>query len=115
MMLIGRTVLALEEPVAEALAKIETAPDEPLPPDEPLDPPERSSARAAETPSGADAHDLAGEATALAPIASASPQGGAPSSQKPRGRFSITDIVVMATAIGVLALSIAGLVWLLRG
>jgi pSer/pThr/pTyr-binding forkhead associated (FHA) protein len=111
MVLVGRTVLALEEPVAEALAKIETASDEPLPPDEPVDPPDRSTARAA-SPSDANLQDLAREATAHAPIA---PQGGAPSSLRQRSRFSIADIAVMATAIGVLALSIAGLVWLLRG
>jgi pSer/pThr/pTyr-binding forkhead associated (FHA) protein len=103
MMLIGRSVLAFEEPVAEALARIEAAPDEPLPPDEPVESPDRS----ASMPASAGG--------AAAPVASAPPQDTVPHERRRRARFSIADIVVMATAIGVLVLSLAGIVWLLRG
>jgi hypothetical protein len=32
----------------------------------------------------------------------------------PLGRWSITDLVVMSTALAILGLSLAGLAWLLR-
>jgi pSer/pThr/pTyr-binding forkhead associated (FHA) protein len=116
-MQIARTVLALEEPVADALARIEMAPDESLPTDEPIVPPERSTSPVASTaiPSDDSAHDLSRQPAATAPIAPTPPQGVALSAQPHRARFSIADILVVATAIGVLALSIAGLFWLLRG
>ena len=37
-----------------------------------------------------------------------------PALRKKRPGWSATDLTVMAAAVGVLALSIAGLVWLLR-
>ena len=43
MVQLGRTVLALREPVSEALARIEGAADEPLPPGEPVVPPQAAA------------------------------------------------------------------------
>jgi pSer/pThr/pTyr-binding forkhead associated (FHA) protein len=117
MMRVGRTVLALVEPVGDALAEIEGAPDEPLPADAPL-----SAAPAADPPapdaSAASAGALDGPSAAGAPLASL-PGPGDPTPKekrrKPRAVWSIADMIVVTAALGVLALSIAGLVWLLRG
>jgi pSer/pThr/pTyr-binding forkhead associated (FHA) protein len=106
MVRIGRTVLALEEPIRSALADLERAEDESLPPEAtPAPPPPPPAATAlVETPPSAEA---AGDAQPLAP-----PPMRAP---KPRVRWSLADLLVMAAALSVLALSLAGLVWLLRG
>jgi pSer/pThr/pTyr-binding forkhead associated (FHA) protein len=117
MMRIGRTVLALEEPVGDALARIESAPDEALPVDVPVVPPQTSTS-ATRIPPGAGHPTASGgerEANSASPVGSVPPQTSVASAQLRGTRFSIADMMVMATAIGVLALSIAGLVWLLRG
>jgi pSer/pThr/pTyr-binding forkhead associated (FHA) protein len=107
MIRIGRTVLALEEPISDALADIERAADEPLeeapdsapPPvqDEPMIP-------------------VANGGTSASPVVPVALDSEA-RSRGPRrgGRWSIADMLVMAAAIGVLVLSLAGLVWLLHG
>jgi pSer/pThr/pTyr-binding forkhead associated (FHA) protein len=113
MMKIGRTVLALEEPLAEALASIEAVADEPLSPDEIQEPPADSpgSDEPARTEGLASNPGAAGPAASLAAIPSTAPATGS----GPRSGWSATDLLVLATALGVLALSLAGLVWLLRG
>jgi pSer/pThr/pTyr-binding forkhead associated (FHA) protein len=106
MVRIGRTVLALEDPVTQALADLERATDEPLAPDEePALPP-------ADVPSSS-AGDATDAASAL-PLASV-PVKGAGAASRGRSRWSMTDTLVMAAAVGVLVLSLAGLVWLLHG
>jgi hypothetical protein len=113
MMQIGRTVLALEEPVSDALARIERAPDDPLPvvdaPGAHLAPASASGVAAATLP----AVDMQRESSSAAPIVTTS--GAATATRRRHTGFSIADRVVMATAICVLALSVAGLVWLLHG
>jgi pSer/pThr/pTyr-binding forkhead associated (FHA) protein len=102
---LGKTVIALEEPVALALSEIEQAPDEPLPPEAapvaptPVEPspPERPDTR---------------QAASLALLPSSS---GSASARPPRAGWAAADFAVMAAAATVLALSLAGLVWLLRG
>ncbi|HTQ46131.1 MAG TPA: FHA domain-containing protein [Polyangiaceae bacterium] len=106
MVRVGRTVLALEEPLVETLARIEEVPDEPLPPDESAPPPPASSEAPASTP--------APEPEAAAPVA-AVPTQHAPAAPRPRHGWSAIDFAVVAAAVSVLALSLAGLVWLLRG
>jgi pSer/pThr/pTyr-binding forkhead associated (FHA) protein len=106
MVRIGRTVLALEEPLTDTLARIEEAPDEPLPPDATPPPP----------PSGPDAPPSSAsppEPESAAPVA-AVPTQAAPAPRRKHG-WSAFDFAVVAAAVGVLALSLAGLVWLLRG
>jgi pSer/pThr/pTyr-binding forkhead associated (FHA) protein len=115
MIKIARTVLALEEPVSDALARIERAPDEALTSEE-------ETARASPPIDGAGEHPgphdpeggagIESEPTATASLAAADERG------HPQTRYvwwSIADMLVMAAAVGVLALSLAGLVWLLRG
>jgi pSer/pThr/pTyr-binding forkhead associated (FHA) protein len=95
-MRIGRTILTLEEPLGDALGQVEGAPDEAL---------------LGET---ADRDLLGRPAEASAPIAEAADKDRAPA-QRRRPVVSVTDVAVIGAAVGVLALSIAGLVWLLRG
>jgi pSer/pThr/pTyr-binding forkhead associated (FHA) protein len=103
----GRTVLALDEPVANALAQVESVTDEELAPEVPAPP------RDATEPAPEDAGRTTG---AEEPRLSVAPQ----SVVRPkralarRPRWSITDFVVMSTALAVLGLSLAGLAWLLR-
>jgi pSer/pThr/pTyr-binding forkhead associated (FHA) protein len=105
MVRVGRTVLALEEPLLATLARIEEAPDEPLSPDAtPPPPPARTDA-----PASAQAP----EPEAAAPVA-AVPTRAAPTPRSKHG-WSAFDFAVVAAAVSVLALSLAGLVWLLRG
>jgi pSer/pThr/pTyr-binding forkhead associated (FHA) protein len=114
MIRIGRTVLALEEPVSHALAAIEQAPDEatddaPPPPVDPV------AAPSASTPSEGPRPDGGLDASAIgAPKVGGLEPAPVPQRSK-RGGWSVADLLVMAAAVSVLALSLAGLVWLLRG
>jgi pSer/pThr/pTyr-binding forkhead associated (FHA) protein len=125
---IGQTVLALREPVSDALARIESAPDEPLAVSEIVEPPPGSGAPAASSPglagastgaAGASTSTAHPSTTATRESASAASIAAVPTQlagarPRSRGRWSATDVAVMAAAVGVLAVSIAGLVWLLR-
>jgi len=115
MIRIARTVLSLEEPVSEALARIEGAADEALAleqeatvPPSPLELSEKHS-----NPSGLE--DSAGVENQPPAVAPAVPASGGLAGAKSRIGWSIVDMLVMAAAIAVLALSLAGLVWLFRG
>jgi len=102
---VGRTVLALEEPLVETLARIEEAPDEPVSPDATPPPPPASADAPASAPPP--------EPEAAAPVAAVPTR---PASVERRTHvWSVFDYAVVAAAVSVLALSLAGLVWLLRG
>jgi hypothetical protein len=110
MIKLGRTVLALQEPVADALAEIEGAADEVLPPDEDPSPPTPLSEDVeGEPPAPAAADPLPGPGAVAAVVRAPSVRPAA------APRWSGADRLVMAAAVGLLALSLAGLVWLLRG
>jgi pSer/pThr/pTyr-binding forkhead associated (FHA) protein len=116
MVRIGRTVLALFEPLSAALATIESAADETV---------DTPSAPAA--PEGGRVADAGPAPVVGADFATARPTRETDGSPKPAppvlamGRstggagWSVTDALVMGAALCVLALSLAGLVWLLRG
>lgn len=124
MVRVGRTVLALWEPLSSALATIEGAPDEKVdeaaggsaPPPPSSDAPPRSEGQPQAIP---DARAGAGVPGSQA-VAVAKSDGGAsrpvprPGVRRGAG-WSLTDAIVMGAALCVLALSLAGLVWLLRG
>jgi len=113
MVRVGRSVLALVEPVADALATIEGAPDQALPPESlTSSPPDPASAQGAPA-----SQALQGSLSARAPTAPAQLASGGPIPRKAPSRqvWSAADLIVMAAAVGILALSLAGLVWLLRG
>jgi pSer/pThr/pTyr-binding forkhead associated (FHA) protein len=114
MIRIGRTVLGLEEPVSEALARIETAADENMP--EAASPPPAAGANA---PTGAEkAAPVLSEEGERALLANG---GGRSEPAKPKraandgAGWSIADGLVMTAALVILVLSLAGMVWLLRG
>jgi len=120
MMRIGRTVLALVEPMGDALAQIENAPDEELLPplNAPAPPSEATSGPArSKTSSFPDAARVEREPAGAASLAQASSQATTTPALVRRRRtgFSVADLVVMAAAVCMLALSIAGLLWLLHG
>jgi pSer/pThr/pTyr-binding forkhead associated (FHA) protein len=99
---VGRTVIALEEPIADALGEIEAAVDELLPAEP--DAPPKMEVPAAPLPPA--------RVAAVAPVREP-PSGGRRTER--RGAWSAADFAVMAAAAAVLVLSLAGLLWLLRG
>jgi pSer/pThr/pTyr-binding forkhead associated (FHA) protein len=118
MLRIAHTVLALEEPVALALGALEDAPDEPIQDEDVLPEPAPKSVKP-ETEANADAPpatdgvvpSVAGNA---APIAE-EPSRTAAAPVRRRSGWSATDVAVVLAALLVIALSVAGLVWLLKG
>jgi len=130
MIQVGRTVLSLEEPLVEALARIEGSPDEPIVSAEPCamdssaaaddqgphqgapveGSPRGPSSAAAQSSTPGDP-DRPPNAASESGASTRGATGPAPS----RRRWSATDVAVMTAAVGVLAVSLAGLVWLLRG
>jgi len=102
---LGKTAVALVEPVAEALAELESAPDDVLP-DEgaPPPPPRRSLPAPAPAAAPAPGHSAAPP----------SPPPPVPSANR-RHRWSGADLAVVVAALSIIALSAAGLYWLLRG
>ncbi|MDB4938090.1 MAG: hypothetical protein JWP87_5062 [Labilithrix sp.] len=123
---IGITVLALDEPVSAALAELEAAADEAMR-EEDIPPSPGPLALEQErehehehdnggVPSAAPKSSAAPSVAAAAPIAevaadtSRMTRGARP---KKRG-WSMTDVLVVTLALGVIAASIAGLVWVLR-
>ena len=119
MIRLGATVLALEEPVAAALLALEEAEDEPMTPDDaPSLPPvaAKGPARAAADAESVPLAPPMGGLTPSAPIADVIARAAAEPSMRPghRGAWSPTDMAVVALAVIVIALSVAGLFWLLR-
>ncbi|EYF00925.1 FHA domain-containing protein [Chondromyces apiculatus] len=114
----GATRLACELPAVQALAELERCPDEPLRGDEPLDPPDAPEAGPPSTDAGsaadADPHATPAPPSSAAldapPAARLRSQGPEPA--PPRAGWGFTDAAVLLLALGVLAVSIAGLSWL---
>ncbi len=104
MIRIGKTVLALEEPVSEALARIERAPDERVPEEVAAPPPVADNAPLVEAEDGE-----------RVPIAVDAPPEPAKRMRAKAGAWTVTDGLVMTAALMILILSLAGMVWLLRG
>lgn len=110
----ANTVLALHEPVISALAHLEDAADEMLSQEEASPPPPMSSEHspsAASVPAPVSPDSFVGPAAPIAKLQS----GVTPASPRRKQGWSFADILVMLVALSILGLSIAGLVWLLRG
>jgi pSer/pThr/pTyr-binding forkhead associated (FHA) protein len=109
-LLIGTTTMLLDEPAAVALAELEAADDEPMGPDDAPPPPDVSGAgKAAKAEKPGDLRESLSSrdvAPRPRPPRPSSPGVGAP--------WSATDVAVVLTALALLGLSVAGLVWLLR-
>jgi pSer/pThr/pTyr-binding forkhead associated (FHA) protein len=121
---IGITVLALDEPVSVALAELEAAADEAMREEDiPAPPAPVSTAPSAPAPAPAS---RSGPASAPGSTAAPSNVGTAPIAEiaedtsqmarVPRAKrgWTMTDLLVVTLALGVIAASIAGLVWVLR-
>lgn len=124
---IGRSVLGLSEPVSLALAELESCADERIAEDDaPPEPPPSVGSLATVAQVEVEAESTTKAPESVAP-ASASPDAGhAPIAQvqknaattaKPRKKkhaWTLTDVLVFLLAVGVIAASVAGLIWVLR-
>jgi pSer/pThr/pTyr-binding forkhead associated (FHA) protein len=127
---LGRTVIALLEPVALALLQLEDAPDEPVREDDVRDEPQASAAsdrmktarsekpEAEPSERSASQFDVAsGGITGRVPAA-AVPSGSAspaPTVAVAKKNWNSTDLTLVFVALGILAASLVGLAWVLRG
>lgn len=115
MVRIGVSVLSVREPVVAALAELESADDEPFDgtPPEPPRPEGQAPEGEAEEPAPEPPPSAAAPG-AVAPIASLPSAAAAAPPRRKRG-WSVTDVLVIVLAVGVIGASAAGLYWLLRG
>jgi pSer/pThr/pTyr-binding forkhead associated (FHA) protein len=112
---IGDTEITLEDPLVLALAELEASPDEPMRADEPIEPPAGAAVEPAAAASGATARTGASpiaDVPMRAPDAAASPRRSA-RAERARG-LRPADLAVGVLALVVLALSLLGLMWVLR-
>jgi len=121
---IGNNTFAYRHPAIEALSELERAADEKIREGESIAPPEplfAAGAAAGDAPPNESAtrggnrypSSGTGQLGAAAPIAEL-PRNAAP--RRPRGpSWTSTDFLVVLLAVGVLALSVIGLFWLLKG
>lgn len=125
MVKLGRTVLALDEPVTTSLALLEQREDERIPDADTLSVPPPSVGSLATL--GFDRESLAAPSSLGAPISMAVNSGQGPiahvetraaktsvAPRKQRRVWTITDLVVLVLALTVIGASLAGLVWVLK-
>ena len=108
---LGASVLALEEPVAAALAELEAAPEEPVVPADVPPPPKSQKEMAAPAPPPS----ARGAEAPIANVSAAMAGATTVPTRKKKSSVSQTDVLIALAAIVVLALSVAGLVWVLKG
>jgi pSer/pThr/pTyr-binding forkhead associated (FHA) protein len=106
MVRVGATVLALDEPVAAALGDLETAADEKMTPGETPEPP-KSSKKEPEAPPRS-------QRGAEAPIARVDKSLVTVSTRARGPRIKMADVAIIGSALAIIALSIAALVWVLK-
>ncbi len=106
MLRVGATVLALDEPVAGVLGDLESAPDEAMEKGETPPAPESSAGRKG------DPAALPAGRRAEAPIARLEKSLVTVSTRAPR--MKLVDLAIIGSALAIIALSIAALVWVLR-
>ncbi len=116
----GKTAMALEEPIAAALSELEQSADEHLDPADVPPPPTSLTGDLRFTDSMVRMQaerDGSGppSPTTSAPIAPPSMADPATKKLPVESAWTSTDLFVMLAAVIVLAFSVAGLVWLLRG
>jgi pSer/pThr/pTyr-binding forkhead associated (FHA) protein len=116
MLRIGKTVLALEEPAQLALDQLEAAADEIIPAEEkPAPPPEAPAPASKKKPEIEEPKPASQRQPGAAPIAQVGSVVTKTSTTVSTRRVSGTDIAVGLVALIVIGLSIAGMVWLLKG
>jgi pSer/pThr/pTyr-binding forkhead associated (FHA) protein len=119
---VGGNTFAFRYPALGALAELERAADEKIRSDESIPPPEVPAAQSVSARS--DKRDAASARSGKRDAARAPDAGAAPIAEVPkraaleprrRAGWNSTDFMVVLLALGVLALSVVGLYWLLRG
>jgi pSer/pThr/pTyr-binding forkhead associated (FHA) protein len=109
---IGKIRLVCEDPVGSALEELEHAADERMAPSEMVDAPKG-------TPEPTTTAPLSGASGSSGSSGSSSASPSRPKSSNPpstrRGNWTATDVLVALLALAVLGLSVAGLIWLIRG
>lgn len=119
MVRIGRSVLALDEPVSVALAELEAAADE-IVPDEAVAPPRpsvlapSSSAPGSAPPPSAELQAPPRTAKDPVPAFEVRARTATTVVRKPRRVWTAADVMVVTIAVAIIGASIAGLVWVLR-
>ena len=119
---IGADVMRYKDPVSEVLLELEQAADEHMRDDESVDPPPSEVAEEAdEEPESNPLSDVAAgvdaEPRRAAPIAEKPKKSVKKSPSRPAGgsrRWGSADLLIALIALGVLALSVIGMVWLFR-
>ena len=104
MVRVGATVLALDEPVASVLGELESAADEKMKPGETPAPPPSSQKEPDAPPRS--------ERGAEAPIARVEKSLVTVSTRRPK--IKMADVAIIGSALALIALSIAALVWVLK-
>lgn len=107
MVRVGGTVLALDEPVAAALGDLESAADEKMTAGETPAPPKSQSAKEPEPPPRS-------QRGAEAPIARLDKSVVTVSTRARKPRIKMADVAIIGSALAIIALSIAALVWVLK-
>lgn len=114
MVKLGRTVLALTEPIALALSELEALPDEVAQVPAPI--PEPGPSSPAEPPASVDAARPSMRAgKGAAPIAAEPEPAITPAPRAPKPKTHAADVTVVLASILVISVSLGALYWLLRG
>lgn len=117
MVRVGRSVLALDEPVSVALAELEAAADEVVPDEAaPAEPAPSSVSGGQRVPAPPPSADATPASMAAAPASIAEVRARlAATAVRPRRRvWTAADVMVVTIAVAIIGASVAGLVWVLR-
>jgi pSer/pThr/pTyr-binding forkhead associated (FHA) protein len=106
---LGKTVLAYDDPVGEALDELERAADERIPESEIVEPPRGGTPSPDRAPAAAAPASTA--KGSRAPVTARPNRAAAPDD----GSWTALDVVAVLLAVIVLTVSIGALVWLMRG
>jgi pSer/pThr/pTyr-binding forkhead associated (FHA) protein len=107
MVRVGATVLALDEPVADALGDLESAADEKMGAGETPPPPKSRAPKEPEAPPRS-------QRGAEAPIARVDKSLVTVSTRSRAPHIKMADVAIIGSALAIIALSIAALVWVLK-
>ncbi len=107
MVRVGATVLALDEPVAVALGDLETAADEKMTGGDTPPPPQSAKEKEPEPPPRS-------QRGAEAPIARVEKSLITVSTRNRKPRIKMADVAIIGSALAIIAISIAALVWVLK-
>lgn len=110
---VGANSLSYEDPVSEALAELERAADERMRDDDLIDAPNASPAPGPAAPEEAGPLGPELAPRAASPIAKL-PERSAKKAAPVRRGWTLTDVIVALIALGVLVVSILGLIWLFK-